>query len=677
MFKSEKNRVKFLVRMVVIMFLFSILYIPTTHNIKAAEMPEVNLVKSIVPDVKIVSGDKNQEAIEQGQMSRLTDGILGDGDWVNHGDRYVVFYRNIGRYINILLNELSTIYTIKVRVLEDIEAGITVPPVVNFYLSDDGGKTWSYVGKVEKENAQLSGDGKHYVYEIKLPKYKADAIRVNFDVDVFIFMDEIEVFGTKGLTEDAQKLAYVAYNPYPEVNMYPVPGSKEVFGTKNDYLVYVGYHTEGTVRHDKSLDDFLPAVAYISKDGVIRDWIFDSFTFGPYQTSSRNKWYIPKHMITPQEAATKEDWEEFIDVLYTPNYQLEALNKAVEIAKGALHEKKYKAKVKINIPFPIKEQSNFGIIDGERLNFNQDEVGYEKALENRFKAVKWFVDEVMKRWDKKKFSNLELVGFYWQMENIDSKEQKLEEELIKKVSDYIHQRGKMIYWIPYYQANGLYKWKELGFDYAVMQPNYSFHDVGPERLEMAADIARRFGLGIEMELHWALQDPQYRWRFEQYMEYGIKKGYMTDSVKAWYLGTSSLQEAFESKDPEIRAIYDKIYAFIKGTYPNMPVFKETDKVPMDKELRKKFERAKQQFDLTFEKIYKKVETNPAKQTILMEIKKSIEAEIDKTEKLLSYLDEKRYFFTNLQDYYKAKNVLYESIIEELKLKQKVVEELGK
>jgi hypothetical protein len=102
-----------------------------------------------------------------------------------------------------------------------------------------------------------------------------------------------------------------------------------------------------------------------------------------------------------------------------------------------------------------------------------------------------------------------------------------------------------------------------------MQPNYSFHNFPPQELGEAADACKKLGMGIEIEIHWdALKVDSLREKYYQYLNWGIKKGYMTGAAHSYYqnAGPGTFYQCCYSKNPKFREIYDKTYDFIKGTY---------------------------------------------------------------------------------------------------------------
>ncbi|RAV19786.1 DUF4855 domain-containing protein [Paenibacillus contaminans] len=528
-----------------------------------------NLASGKTPSVSLISGDAAQTAKEAAMAGRLTDGVLGDGDWNGHRTLYVDFYRNIGRHVIVDLGEVSTVKELNFRAMQDTSAGIYFPQSVGFSLSNDGGKTWTYLGSVPADQVDKV-DAKAGVFRFGGLNYQANKVRISFPVDVWIFADELQIMGKKGIVDGAAIPAGSDFDPYEEINAYPAPGSAQTRGAVNDYLVYAGWHTNGTIRHDKTKDMLLPAVAYIDPSKQIKDMMFDSFTFLPYATASSGRSYFYKNGATANQVSNKQDWQEYIDFLFNDQNQLAALNAAVGEAKSALSRPDYQGKVKIAIPNPVGAQNAFGTIDGVDLNFNQAEVGNEQALTNRVKAVKWYVDQILQRWDPAKYPNLRLDGFYWLDEAIHYYVDNLEESLVMQAIDYIHQQNKIIHWIPFYQASGFEKWKYYGFDYAVMQPNYAFQDAAPvTRPTDTALLAKRYGLGVEMELRNITNEAD-RQKYYQYVYQGTTAGYMKESVRGWYLGNLTLQDAYNSTDPAQRDIYEMTYKSVKGSFPKAP-----------------------------------------------------------------------------------------------------------
>ncbi len=76
-------------------------------------------------------------------------------------------------------------------------------------------------------------------------------------------------------------------------------------------------------------------------------------------------------------------------------------------------------------------------------------------------------------------------------------------------------------------------------------------------------------MGIEIEIHWnALTDSALRSKYYAYLEDGVTKGYMAGAAHSYWQnsGSGTFYQSCMSRDPAIREIYERTYAFIKGTY---------------------------------------------------------------------------------------------------------------
>ncbi|MBP5230760.1 MAG: DUF4855 domain-containing protein, partial [Clostridia bacterium] len=127
--------------------------------------------------------------------------------------------------------------------------------------------------------------------------------------------------------------------------------------------------------------------------------------------------------------------------------------------------------------------------------------------------------------------------------------------------------GVDLCWIPYYQARSYDLWADMGFDCAVMQPNYVFKEEVPySQLVSAASLIRNNGMGIEIEISArALSSQIYTERYLAYLGYGLEAGYMSGCIHMYYQEGSVFRTACKSKSPLERIIYDATYRFIKGT----------------------------------------------------------------------------------------------------------------
>lgn len=128
---------------------------------------------------------------------------------------------------------------------------------------------------------------------------------------------------------------------------------------------------------------------------------------------------------------------------------------------------------------------------------NVKEVGEEQALITRQKIVKWYVDEVSRRW----------AATGARLERSD--------------------------------------WKANGFDTALTQPNYTFHNTNEDRLDAIAQAAYDHGMGVEIEMSDAvLANEAVRGKYYACLNKGVEHRYM-NSFKALYQQVKTLKQAAE------------------------------------------------------------------------------------------------------------------------------------
>ena len=263
------------------------------------------------------------------------------------------------------------------------------------------------------------------------------------------------------------------------------------------------------------------------------------------------------------DRTTLKGWKFYIDSQFVADRNLDALNKAVSTVGKGLNKNDYKLNIFFSIlrTYPTKADgtvNDFGDIDGD------GKVDSFNKIENRKKAIKWMIDTQIQRFKAAGLTKLDLVGFYWQEEHIVL-DDPLEVEILQWTADYIHSLGYKLMWIPYYQAQGFAEWKNYGFDLACLQPNYSFMSIRDDyRLDTTAYQAKMHGMCVELELS-AWSNRVNIERYKQYLEYGVKYGYM-NAVKVYYLGVipTDLTQALAAEDEYTRAVYRDTYLFAKG-----------------------------------------------------------------------------------------------------------------
>lgn len=315
-------------------------------------------------------------------------------------------------------------------------------------------------------------------------------------------------------------------------------------------LIYQG----GIQRPDWTEDQLTPYVVHKYVDGHI-DWFFDSYLFFEFT----NNWEVGFGYNYGTRNATKADWEWLLNRIFEKGKSLDALNNCIEHYKAQIGEPKFKHKIVLGVVSPITDQSDWGTLEGETLNFSY--------RNDQIKAASWYIDQLIKRFNENNYNNLELVGFYWLEESTAKCG-----DLPKDISKYVHQLNKKFYWIPYWNAPGYDEWKDLGFDVAFIQPNHFFDkDILDSRLYDACRLAKAKGMGLEMEFDskvlYENQDSYYS-RLETYIDAFEEKGAFDKASIAYYSGTKAILDMYNSPVIENTMILDRIANHIVTRHNN-------------------------------------------------------------------------------------------------------------
>lgn len=343
---------------------------------------------------------------------------------------------------------------------------------------------------------------------------------------------------------------------------YP-PGTISSNWTRNMVLCYMDSRsfTNKILAWDKERFKWL--LTFRTPKGEFVDQLFDSFLLLGIFWYDKDFW--PNHSPEP---TNQTDWEQFMDLQF--NMGVKSLKEAIlEIQ----NEQQFfqQINVVIMIPYPDSRQSKFGIVNGKELNFTNNQ--------DRILGVQWFIDLVIKTWNEnisKPFissnqsnkSPVNLLGFYWFNEEMSEKTEEM--ELLQAVTSYVHKYKLKICWIPYFKASGISQWKEAGFDFATLQPNYAFSNSTLERFKEVANISSTLQMGIEMELPLGIRNHNVKnWQqsFLDYASAAYQYRYLWTALKTYYDGNDFTQMATNSND---YPFYEKLYWIVKGTYPYAP-----------------------------------------------------------------------------------------------------------
>ncbi|MBP5755344.1 MAG: DUF4855 domain-containing protein, partial [Clostridia bacterium] len=516
---------------------------------------------------------------ENGEKFDIDTGCLTDGVYAaaNVKDaRYYRAFRSVSRFICFDFGEEAAISGYGGSFLH-AGGGVYEPAYLRLWLSADGEH---YVCVHEYRTGGYSGETVKRVYELKTEKtYRARYVKVEFECGVFVWCDEITVTG--GDADAASELP--EYAEQKDEGYFP-QGSADMNGIASIIKIYDGYYSD-QARADNTAEELLPYIAYMQK-GEVRDTMFDTVAFVPCHTDYPSGGRLTKSGNSP--GAVMSDWELYISRTFHAEFNLAALEKAAAVRNAALGIDT-KVKVLLTVPYPLVQEKPFGDIDGDGKN------EYSRTASERAEIIKWYVRKVCDMFDEAGYKNIELAGFYWYREEIAGYDSADEFEFITSALGAIHEirPSACVLYDPFYLSVGFDKWREYGFDGAVMQPNLVFR-TSYYRTEMLGEFAQtiyKYGLGVEIE---TAEPHNFRSAenikkngeiYENYLYYGAKTGYM-NALQTFYQGAGpgAIYNFYVSDDPYMNYLYTLTYRYIKRSAdmgaPNVTA--EDARVPKDK-----------------------------------------------------------------------------------------------
>ncbi len=460
------------------------------------------------------------------------------------------FLRQSGRVITVNLGHPTQVDSISLQFMEFTSDSILFPSYVNFQVSQDG-QHWYEAGKVNSTVAPFYGGKLLQTYAVTLDRIPAQYVRIQFPVDVWALARNLRIIGSPWQRQSLVQLPAVP--PNGGIQGYLAPKSASAGGIGNMLLVYSGANgAEGTWTPQQ----FLPMVAYVSPTGQIEGQMFDSFLFLPYGSLLK----------------TAGDWNQYLTSLFAPNEQLSALNQTVANAAAGFKQigvAEPTVNVVLAIPYPNPGITNFGRLPygSQYLSFNSKTVGAQTAYQNRMAAITWYVRTLLSKWKAAHFTNLKLVGLYWDSESVNYSTP-YETNVIQDAVALAHNAHLPLLWIPTFDAPGLISWNELGFDSVFIQSHYYEEPRLPvARVTETSDIALQNGFGMEVELGpQILQSATYRHRYFNELVADYLSGVETQAAHAFYDGSQVLYDAAYSTNPSVRSLYVDTYDFILGQF---------------------------------------------------------------------------------------------------------------
>ena len=373
-------------------------------------------------------------------------------------------------------------------------------------------------------------------------------------------------------------------------NSAPSPSGPRTFSD----VTLVGYwHREP--RHWDAAR-FAPHVSWQAPDGS-EHWLFEAFLFleGVDRVHGKNL------VISPSgTSAGKDSWQYQLDIWLGADGSVKQLDKACGAVASRIGNPPRKRGVIIGLPDAIMfehfaDKASSTVYWGDGLDFAR--------VEDRMKALRWYMDSARRMFDALQCRYLELSGFYITSEEIYlpydidvNCRYKNWEEIVPQLSEYCHGNGQGLYWIPYHLGPGYKYWKELGIDQVWMQPNWywDLRNEGRHPFEKAVAAIREAGLGgMELEMEYSAvagqmtggrlgpdgegklvfsgEDvPSLQNRVRRYMQEYKEAGFFGQKSIALYSGSNAFTQLAVSSFPEDRALYDEICRFVLGNRGGLP-----------------------------------------------------------------------------------------------------------
>ena len=347
----------------------------------------------------------------------------------------------------------------------------------------------------------------------------------------------------------------------------------------------VGYwHREP---HAWDAERFAPHVSWKAPDGSER-WLFEAFIFLEGQDYLSGRTFV----ISPDgKSATKAEWERQLDLWFGEDCGVGALEQACEQAASRIGNPPAKRKVIIGLPDAVmferfSDKGSSTAYWGDGLDFAR--------VEDRLKALDWYMDQARTRFAALAPKQLELDGFYITSEEIYlpydidvNCRYKNWEDIVPALSERCHSAGQRLYWVPYHMAPGHKFWKQIGIDQAWMQPNW-YWDLKAGELhpfDKTLKAMEEYGLGMELEFEYsavadqmkpgvmgpdgegrlifdAADVPALQRRVREYMRRYRDAGLIGKGSIALYSGSNALTQLATSPLAQDKALYDDICRFV-------------------------------------------------------------------------------------------------------------------
>ena len=324
-------------------------------------------------------------------------------------------------------------------------------------------------------------------------------------------------------------------------------------------------------------------------------WLFDAFLCIDGFNGRRGQSYV---LANGRTSADREAWEDLLDAWLGPEGALLQLNAAIDAAGTPPRPRL----VVMSLPDPTRYQ--YFSDKHSSTTYWGDELDFSRT-EDQLAAYRWYMDQCRARFQERRFSHLELAGFYILSEELPldpaffqaagqsystadtwNWEHKNWEILVPETARYAHSCREGLWWVPYHLAPAYKVWRPLGFDGAFMQPNYYWdHGSVSHPLSDTREALKKYRMGIELEFEYSLvasvmadgrsgpdgsgnptfyakDVPLLRTRVREYMQMYRDSGLYGTLPLAVYSGTDAWHQLATSADAGDKEMFREICTFI-------------------------------------------------------------------------------------------------------------------
>ncbi len=292
------------------------------------------------------------------------------------------------------------------------------------------------------------------------------------------------------------------------------------------------------------VEDFRDYLLYVSGDAPT-DSFFKAFLLSPNRARSGR--FLNPLLIGFEPPSNQLDWVEWLNELFAPQGNLPALKTAIPMA-GSFPSA---VDVWVTLPYPEWEQKVFGVVYGCQLDFTHQR--------ERILALEWWLEQFAVEWAKFDNVYVRFRGFRWARESILESDL----DLVKEASDRVHDRGWQLMYLTNYGSAHALDWADLGFDLALIHPNYYGNTSYQWNwIDNAAYFSMYYHTGLQLTYgRGLLYDENHIF---DYLNRGLTeyRGYMNEAFTLFNFDRVGIRDLYQTR-PDV---YCAIHSFVKGIY---------------------------------------------------------------------------------------------------------------